>query len=311
MTMPAALASPELSALCARVRHGDPITIEGWTLVPLLADDAAVEAETLEQALRLGHTQIGEVSEGGSVNRVEVKHRGPGLLLLIDGEEVIGAKQNRVFNASFLVPPGASAVLPVSCVERQRWSYTSREFRASRTTLTGSARRSKLSRVTTSVVAGRSYDADQRAVWDDVDSFLEQTGVSSATSAFSEGFSRRAPAVEERIRRMPILPGQIGLAAVRGSVLVGLDLFATTALYEQGWKKVARGVLADPDDAAAPPSDPVDVVRRALAETSSVRLVRQSAPGCGETLHGSSSAFVMGAVVHRGHAYHAYVASRT
>jgi hypothetical protein len=309
MNAPAAAISQELQTLFGRLRVGDPLDLGGLSLVPLFAHDCAVDAETLEEGLKQRHTEVSEVSEGGSVNNVAIKHSGPLFLLLIDGEQVVGAKQNRVFNASFLVPPGASVVVPVSCVEQGRWRYASRKFSASDSTLVSSARRAKLGRVTKSVVTTQRYDADQSAVWGDVDHFLERTRVASSTRAFSDGYASRAPEVEEGLRQVPVLPGQIGIAAVRGSVLVGLDVFGTAALYAKGWKKIVRGVLADVHHAKPSRKDPAEIVRRAITATSSVKTVRQSAPGCGETLHGSSDAFVVGAVVHGGSVYHAFVAS--
>ena len=46
----------------------------------------------------------------------------------MDGEELIGAKQNHTLNLSILVPAHASIDIPVSCVERGRWHHLSREF---------------------------------------------------------------------------------------------------------------------------------------------------------------------------------------
>ena len=42
-------------------------------------------------------------------------------VLLYEGEEVLGAQQNRTFDVSVLVPAGASVRVPVSCVEHGRW----------------------------------------------------------------------------------------------------------------------------------------------------------------------------------------------
>jgi hypothetical protein len=56
---------------------------------------------------------IEEVSEGGDVPTV----------LLLDGEELIGAKQNRVLNTTVLVAAHSRLTIPVSCVEQDRWAY--------------------------------------------------------------------------------------------------------------------------------------------------------------------------------------------
>jgi hypothetical protein len=40
---------------------------------------------------------------------------------LLDGEELIGAKQNRALNLTILAPAKQVIVIPVSCVEAGRW----------------------------------------------------------------------------------------------------------------------------------------------------------------------------------------------
>ena len=49
-------------------------------------------------------------------------------VLLYDGEELVGAKQNRILNVSVLVAAGAKLPIPVSCVEQGRWARSSVDF---------------------------------------------------------------------------------------------------------------------------------------------------------------------------------------
>jgi hypothetical protein len=301
--------SPELSAFLSRVRTGKPSRIGDVTLVPLLADDEPIEAEMLGEALESGHTTVTEVSEGGAVNFVTVSHSGVVPLLLLDGEQVVGAKQNRIFNASFVIEPGKPVAVPVSCVERGRWGYNSREFGSSETTVNSDARRAKLTRVSQSASVGRGYDADQGAVWRDVDTYMDKTKTQSVTGAFSDAYRGRATSIEHDLAKVEVEPRQVGFAAVRGEVVLGMDVFGTTALFAKGWKKAIRGVLAEVHDVPAPDGDPVTVVRRALSDVAEISAVHQVAPGGGHTLHGTGKGLVLGAVVGRGHVYHAVVAS--
>jgi hypothetical protein len=87
--------APELSGFLSRIRPGEPIDLGELSLVPLFADAEPVEAELLEEGLRSGHTTVTEVSAGGSVNEVRVEHSGVFPLLLIDGEQVVGARRGR------------------------------------------------------------------------------------------------------------------------------------------------------------------------------------------------------------------------
>jgi len=80
--------------------------------------------EALEKAVLI----VTEVSEGGSVPNLKVANKGDAPILLLDGEEVAGAKQNRVLNTTILVGGKSEVVIPVSCTEQGRWTYSSREF---------------------------------------------------------------------------------------------------------------------------------------------------------------------------------------
>jgi len=69
-----------------------------------------------------------ELREAGSVPELRVVKEGTLRVLILEGDELIGARQNRVANSSVLVPAGSEIILPVLCVERGRWSYRSLAF---------------------------------------------------------------------------------------------------------------------------------------------------------------------------------------
>jgi hypothetical protein len=291
----------ELGDLAARIRTGRPLSIGAITLVPLFSDEDGPEADLLEESIARGHTTVTEVSERGSVNLLTVSNHGPRLLLLLDGEEVIGAKQNRVFNASFLVAPGATVDLPVSCVEHGRWRYRSANFGSSGRTLNSQARASKLERTTQSVTLNRRYDSDQGAVWSDVEGYLRRTNTQSPTSAYSDGAARREAFIDDLIPE----PGrnQIGVAVVHGEKLLSIEVLGSPDLFRRSWKKIARGVLTDVYPETLPPCDAKATVHATLFELPSIPVVRNTPPGNGETLHGKAG-IAIGALVHGGKVYH-------
>ena len=99
------------------VRHlafGPVTRFDNLSMVPLLgAEERDVEYLTLDEALSGGWAQVTEVSDAGQVSELKVVVRGDKPVLLLDGEELTGAKQNRVVNLTILAPPGRTTVIPV------------------------------------------------------------------------------------------------------------------------------------------------------------------------------------------------------
>src|SRR5207249_3998616 len=71
---------------------------------------------------------IGEVSAAGEVPALSVVNDADRPVLLLDGEELVGARQNRILNTTVLVAAQATLRIPVSCVEQGRWSYRGKRF---------------------------------------------------------------------------------------------------------------------------------------------------------------------------------------
>src|SRR5207247_10554658 len=77
-----------------------------------------------------GMVTVGEVSQEGSVPELVVENKSHRRVLFLEGEQLLGAKQNRILNTSVLVPGGATLRIPVSCVEQGRWSRAHASFGA-------------------------------------------------------------------------------------------------------------------------------------------------------------------------------------
>ena len=109
---------------------GEPVTHRGITILPVFPlENPAAAYTTLEDALPRGF-RIAETSDAGSVPELVVENPLDEHVLLYDGEELIGAKQNRILNLSVLVAAGSRTAIPVSCVEVGRWHRRSATFAA-------------------------------------------------------------------------------------------------------------------------------------------------------------------------------------
>ena len=77
---------------------------------------------TLDEALAKDLIDVVELSRDGTVPELKVVNKSDRMVLVLDGEELVGAKQNRIVNTTILICGNTTTVIPVSCVEQGRWS---------------------------------------------------------------------------------------------------------------------------------------------------------------------------------------------
>jgi len=164
------------------------------------------------------------------VSELLLSNEGDERVFLLDGEELVGAKQNRILNTSLLVERRTRLAVPVSCVERGRW-----EFRAGRSMRPGSVshpalRGEKAVQIHESLRARGSYCSDQTEVWRHVDRKLRSLGADSESSALEAGFELHRSSLDRYAARLPCPEGAVGVAAAIAGRVACADLFATPAL---------------------------------------------------------------------------------
>ncbi len=123
---------------------GEPQVYKNFAAIPLFHPaDGSPHYVTLKQALEQGALTVTEVGHEGSVPELKVVNKGDTAVLLLDGEELIGAKQNRVLNTTILLAGHTETIIPVSCTEHGRWSYRSSSFGDSDVIMASQVRKEK------------------------------------------------------------------------------------------------------------------------------------------------------------------------
>ncbi|MGH3113727.1 MAG: ARPP-1 family domain-containing protein, partial [Gaiellaceae bacterium] len=132
-----------MTTFTAALQLGQPVAHRGIVIAPLFPRSQPRAAYvTLDEALPLGF-RVTEVSAAGLVPELLARNPLDAAVLLYDGEELVGAKQNRILNVTVLVPARSETVIPVSCVEQGRWSARSVAFSSARHTAHPELRRVK------------------------------------------------------------------------------------------------------------------------------------------------------------------------
>src|SRR3990172_4874435 len=215
---------------------------KGLGVVPLLRFDASDPGWlTSDEAMAVGAMEWTEVSEGGSVPTLRVVNKGDRAVFLLDSEELVGAKQNRILNTSMLIGAGQTVDIPVSCVEQGRWAYRSRAFASAKRSLYASVRRRKAAQVDESLRMRRGHVADQGQIWADLAAKAQEHGVESPTFAMSDVFESRAVDLEGYGRALAPEIGQVGAIVYIGSEWWALELLAAPKLFKKAWERLLPG----------------------------------------------------------------------
>jgi hypothetical protein len=172
------------------IKVGARQTYGNMTLYCLLSEhEAPVRFITLDSALANDALAISELTEGGSVPELKVVNQSDQNVLLMDGEELVGAKQNRVLNTTILIDPKSETV---NLNLRRGWNFMS----------------------------------DQGIVWEEIERKYQRMSASpSPTLAMADLYESQRNATTKYLGALRPVANQTGMIAfIDGEVALGNDL---------------------------------------------------------------------------------------
>nr|WP_143547862.1 DUF6569 family protein [Rhodopirellula sp. SM50] len=252
--------------LIPSVRVGTPLRHDSLAVFPLFSNGRTVSYRLASQAIADQSLLVEEVTQEGSVPELMVQNKSDKLVLFLEGEELVGAKQNRVLNTSVLVAAHRKAKIPVSCVEQGRWSHRSTYFGSSGSHSPSKLRRALKGSVSKSLREAKGHASDQRQVWQEEAAFHASHGVHSKTAAMSDAFESFQQRIQSVQSKLGYIEGATGLAVAIGDQVLSLDLFDSPTTCEQVWDRLLTGAIVDSLklddlDAKATATNVDDVVR--------------------------------------------------
>jgi ARG and Rhodanese-Phosphatase-superfamily-associated Protein domain len=260
---------------------GEPVTHRGITILPAFPlENPAAAYTTLEDALPRGF-RIAETSDAGSVPELVVENPLDEHVLLYDGEELIGAKQNRILNLSVLVAAGSRTAIPVSCVEVGRWHRSSATFAAASHTAGPELRLRKAVALESNALARGAAQSD---VWDAIAAKSHRLGVHSPTGAHSDLFEARRGAMRELADAFAAQPGQCGMALVLPDGRACLDYLSRPDAYARHHRKLLDGYMLDAIEQLDQPAAETTRADVLVAAVSGATAVRQPSAALGADL---------------------------
>lgn len=285
---------------------GQPLTCNSLTIFPLYAE-AAVPAEyqLADEAITASTLAVQEVGEASTVPELLVENMGDCRVLFLEGEELRGAKQNRILNTSILVAAHSKLKVPVSCVEQGRWRHTSKLFSSGKTRSPYSMHYKLKSSVTESLKREEGHRSDQSAVWEEVEKKQAAFGFCSPTAAMADTYEGLADKMTDYRENLKYPEGAVGVAVAVGPKVVCVDVFDKPTTCQKAWDRLLSGCIIDALEgkAAEVPAES-KVVEQVVAESQATAWTEAPAVGEGQEFraefNGSigSSLMLDGAVVH-------------
>jgi hypothetical protein len=241
-----------------RPRVGKPAVAGPLAVFPLFGPAPGLAYRSLAQAAPLGAT-VTETPGGGSVNDLLATNPTGLPLLLYEGEEVLGAQQNRTFDVSVLVPAGAKLAVPVSCVEHGRWEGArhAEAMRPAPQAAYPELRRRKSAALRARVAAAGPMRADQSEVWYEVAAKAERLAAPAPTVAMHDVYEHRRTSLADLAVNVPLHPQQLGALAAIGGRCVVLDCVSRPDVFASLHGPLLQGYALDALDAAAVPAPPL------------------------------------------------------
>jgi hypothetical protein len=296
-----------LQSYLGQIKIGESQTHKNLTAYPVLSNQlSALDYITLDEALKQGLIEISEIDNDGSVPELKLTNKSEKMILILDGEELVGAKQNRIVNTTMLIPKMETVVIPVSCVEQGRWVYKTENFFSEERLASPALRAMKAEHVGNTVRESGEYRSDQGAIWHQISEKASRRGTKSGSMAMADIYNQDKPELEGYLEHFRVVPSQVGAVFLINGKLVGMDCVDKSVTFEKLFKKLVESYALDAVDWFDPKAESkasrsaVDAFLKVIADSrtenhKSVGLgidLRLDSPGCvgfalayGEILH--------------------------
>ena len=287
-----------IASTIASLSLGQPTSAGRLTVFPLITPNhVAPPYLLLDEALESGLATITEVSESGSVPELKFENRADKAVLIVDGEALVGAKQNRIVNITILVPAQSITSIPVSCVERGRWAYRRPDFRSSDHVLYSKSRAENALHVSASMKSSGRPRSDQGAIWADIEAKASRLSAESPSDAMDAMFEKSRREFEELEARLQPEDNQVGAVFALDGRIVGLEVFDAAETWRRLSGKVYRSYALDALDSGSRVAASAIGVHEWLQMVAAAPVSQSPSIGLGEDARFDNSEFSGGALV--------------
>jgi len=208
----------------------------------------------LDDALQQDTLKVMEVDRQGSVPDLKVVNKSGSMVLIFDGEELVGAKQNRIVNTTILLAPESETTIPVSCVEQGRWAHTSDHFHSEKRMSPSFMRKNKSEHVMASLRMNMGFKSNQGRIWSEIHERQARREAPSPTGRMSELYTKDRPLLDEYLQQFRPVDNQVGALFLVNGKVAGLDGFGSPEIMARVFPKLVESYAIDALDMYRPGS---------------------------------------------------------
>ena len=216
---------------------GEPVFLRNLKVYPIKAENSnGFSPATVEEAVTSGTGEFREL-DTPEINEIIFVNRGNETVLMLDGEEITGAFQNRIIATSTIAKPNSNSRIPVVCAEEGRWDEI------------GGFKTGNYSypRLRSLLIKKRQTRKDlQEKVWQEIQRKMTVTKTRSATSSMHDIFNNLADEIDRYIEDFQSMDhGTIGIIGSAGSRILGCDILRNSNIYKKIEKKLIKSYALD------------------------------------------------------------------
>jgi hypothetical protein len=226
-----------LNNIFTNPRIGEPVFLRNLKVYPVhVENNNGLSLATVEETITAGDGYFREL-DTPEINKILFINRGNEPVLMLDGEEITGALQNRVIATSTIAKPNSNSRISVVCAEEGRWDEIG-GFK------TGNYSYPKLRALLTK---GRQTRSDvQKKIWQEIQRKMTVTKTRSATSSMHDIFDNLADEITRYVEDFQTLNhGTVGLIGTAGNRILGCDIFRNSNIYKKIEKKLIKSYALD------------------------------------------------------------------
>jgi hypothetical protein len=225
------------------IKKGDKFFLRNIVITPVYLEFELGERNdkftTLDEALSKKYSI--KIMDSQNIDKVEIENRSPYNFFVMDGEQLVGGLQNRMFVHSFTVEPNRKDKYDVRCIEAGRWQGSNRIFNSQ-----NDLSYTKL-RLLNLYYTRTKNNKSQEIIWKEIDNKSKSLNYYSKTSSLTD-LNRFMDNFTEDYIKSYNYSGENGYIVEHNDNLISIEILNNNSIVQKIYKKMLKSYIYDAFD---------------------------------------------------------------